>query len=62
MEKVSVRLLVLAAAVIAPNLIAIEKNVMEVKHVDEINSEELNATVRAYEYCVYSSHDAEQDS
>jgi hypothetical protein len=62
MEKISVRLLVLAAAIVAPALIAIENDVTQVKHVEEISSEELKATVRVYEYCAYSSHEAEQDS
>jgi len=60
MEKISVRLLVLAAAMIAPNLLGSENQVVQVKHAEEINAEELKATTRAQQYCAYAESDLDE--
>jgi hypothetical protein len=62
MEKISVRLLVLAAAVIASNLVGTDDKTGQIKHVEQISSEELNATVRAAEFCVPAEPNREENS
>jgi hypothetical protein len=62
MEKISVKLLVLAAAMIAPNMVRSDNKTVEAKHVDQINTEELRVVAKAEQYCVYSTADSEQNS
>lgn len=62
MEKISVRLLVLAAAIIAPNMIGSEDKTVQVKHAEQISAEDLNATTRANEYYAYSNPEREENS
>lgn len=62
MEKISVRMLVLAAAVIASNMAGADDKVGQVKHVEQISTEELSATVRAAEFCVPPALNKEENS
>lgn len=62
MEKISVRLLVLAAAVIASNMVGAENKTGQIKHADQISAEELSATARAAEFCATYAENREEDS
>lgn len=62
MEKISVRLLVLAAAIVAPSILGSADQAALVKHVEEMSTEELSATAKAEQYCVYFTADIEEHS
>ena len=59
MEKFTVKILVLAAAMIAPNLVARASEVMPIRYVDQISNEELSKTARAVN--MYATVDLQHD-
>jgi hypothetical protein len=62
MEKITLRMLVLAAATITPQLAAAEAQPVPAKHAEQLSAEELYTAKRPEVYCVHDSERKESDS
>lgn len=55
MEKPTIKALLLAAAMVAPNFVASATEQTPAKHAKEFSKEELRHVLRAINFCVYES-------
>jgi len=52
MEKTTLQMLILAAAIVAPGLVSHKVDITRVKHVESLRVEDLAATLRPSDYCI----------